>query len=182
MTEPEEGELLESTRPLISVVNDSIAGHARHAASLSSRVADPNDVVDPLQELGRFWNRAIRDGARLFEITWSMIDMLAWRTSKTPDTTPLPGKPPPSSNPCPAKVGPVAATGDIVPQGLRRRGETQETIAATQVRVVRNRLDPTQLDLRIEAGGMPRGLYEGTLTVGTAPAAAPLSYNIYVDF
>jgi hypothetical protein len=48
--------------------------------------------------------------------------------------------------------------------------------------VVRDGADPTQLDLVIEAGGMPRGLYEGTLTIGTTAAAAPLSYNIYVDF
>ncbi len=182
MTEPEEGELLESTRSLISVVNDSIAGHARHAASLVSRVADPNDDVDPLQELGRCWNRAVRDGARLFEVTWSMFDVLAWRQSKVPDTSPLPVELPPSSNPCSARIGPVAATGDIFPQGLRRRGEAQITIAATQVKVVRDRADPTQLDLRIEAGGRPRGLYEGTLTIGSAAAMPPVSYNIYVDF
>lgn len=182
MTEPEEAELLESTRSLISVVNDSIAGHARHAAALVSRVADPNDDVDPQQELGQFLHRAMRDSARLFEITWAMFDVLAWRQSKVPDTSPLPVELPPSSNPCSVRIGPVAPTGDIFPQGLRRRGEAQVTIAATQVKVVRDRADPTQLDLRIEAGGRPRGLYEGTLMIGSAGAAAPHSYNIYVDF
>jgi hypothetical protein len=182
MTEREEGELLDSTRSLISAVNDSMAGHARHAASLVSRVADPNDDVDPMQEFGKFWNRAMRDGARLFEVTWAMFDVLAWRQSKVPGTTPLPVEPPPASNPCPARVGPVAGTGAIVAQGLRRRGETQVTITADRVQVVRDRADPTQLDLVIEAGGMSRGLYEGTLTIGSAGAAAPLSYNIYVDF
>jgi hypothetical protein len=111
-----------------------------------------------------------------------MFDALAWRQSKVPDTTPLPVELPPASNACPARVGPVAGTGAVVAQGLRRRGEAQVTIAANRVRVVRDRSDPTQLDLLIEAGGCPRGLYEGTLTIGSAGAAAPLSYNIYVDF
>jgi hypothetical protein len=182
MTAREEGELLDSTRSLISAVNDSIAGHAHHAAALVTRLADPNDNVDPRQEFGQFWNRAMRDGARLFEVTWAMFDVLAWRQSKIPDTTPLPVELPPASNLCPARVGPVAGTGQIFPQGLRRRGEAQITIAAARVQVVRDGADPTQLDLVIEAGGMPRGLYEGTLTIGTTAAAAPLSYNIYVDF
>ncbi len=182
MTQREEGELLEPTRSLVSALNDSIAGHARHAATLVSWVADPNDDVDPQQEFGQFLHRAMRDGARLFEITWSMFDVLAWRQSKVPDTSPLPVELPPSSNPCSARVGPVAPTGDIFPQGLRRRGDAQVTIAATQVRVVRDRADPTQLVLQIEAGGCPRGLYEGTVMIGSAGAAAPLSYNIYVDF
>lgn len=182
MTEREEGELLEPTRDLISLVNDSIRGHARHAASLITRVTDPNDDVDPLQEFGRFWNRAIRDSARLFEVTWSMLDVLAWHESKLPDTTPAPVELPPSSNPRPATIGGVAATGQIVVQGLRRRGETQVAIPGTQVKVVRDGGDPTQLNLQIEAGGCPRGLYEGTLAIGAAGAQAPISYNIYVDF
>ena len=182
MTQREEGELLEPTRSLVSALNDSIAGHARHAAALVSRVADPNDDVDPQQEFGQFLHRAMRDGARLFEITWASFDVLAWRQSKVPDTTPVPAEVPPASNPCPARIGPVAATGDIVAQGLRRRGEAQVTIAANRVRFVRDRADPTQLVLQIEAGGCPRGLYEGTLMIGSAGAAAPLSYNIYVDF
>lgn len=182
MTEREEAELFNSTRSLISAVNDSVAGHARHAASLVSRVADPNDDVDPMQELGRFWNRTMRDGARMFEVTWSMFDVLAWRQSKGPDTTPFPVEMPPASNPCPAKIGPVAATGQVFPQGLRRRGEPEVTIDATRVQVVRDRSDPTQLTLMIEAGGCPRGLYEGTLAIGAVGAVAPHSYNIYVDF
>ena len=181
MTEREEGELLEPTRSLISAVNDSIAGHARHAAALASRLADPNDDVDARREFGQFWNRAVRDGARLFEVTWAMFDVLAWRQSKAPDTTPVPDEPP-SSNPCPARVGPVVGTGDVVAQGLRRRGETQVKIAANRVSVMRDRADPTRLNLQIEAGGCPRGLYEGTLMIGSVAAAAPFSYNIYVDF
>jgi hypothetical protein len=182
MTEREEGELLDSTRSLISAVSDSMAGHARHAAALATRLADPNDDVDAGQEFGQCWNRAMRDGARLFEVTWAMFDVLAWRQSKVPDTTPLPVEMPPASNPCPARVGPVAGTGDVVAQGLRRRGEAQVAIGADRVRVVRDRADPTMLNLQIEAGGCPRGLYEGSLMIGSTAAAAPLSYNIYVDF
>lgn len=182
MTQREEADLLDSTRSLVSALNDSIAGHARHAAALVSRVADPDADVDPAQEFGQFLNRAMRDGARLFEVTWTMFDVLAWRQSKAPDTTPVPVEVPPSSNPCPARIGPVAGTGEVIAQGLRRRGEAQVKIAANRVRVVRDRADPTQLALLIEAGGCPRGLYEGTLTIGSAGAAAPLSYNIYVDF
>ena len=47
MTEREESDLLESTRTVLGVVNDSVAGHARHAASLMTRAADPNGVIDP---------------------------------------------------------------------------------------------------------------------------------------
>ncbi|HKY48697.1 MAG TPA: hypothetical protein VJQ79_12025 [Acidimicrobiia bacterium] len=181
MTEREEGQLLDSTRPLISAVNDSVVGHARHIAELTTRLRDPNDDVDAGQELGRFWNRALRDGARLFEATWTMLELLAWPRAKVPNTTPRPEQPP-ASNPRSARIGPVPSTGNVVAQGLRRRGEAQVTIAANRVRVVRDRADPTRLDLQIEAGGCPRGLYEGTLTIGLAAAAAPVSYNIYVDF
>lgn len=180
MTQREEVELLDSTRPVVSAVTDSITGHARHAATLASRLADPSDDVDAAQEFGKFWNRALRDGARLLEVTWAMIEALAWRKSKAPDTTPFPTEPP-ATNPCPARVGPVAAAGNVVAQGLRRRGEAEVKIAADRVSVVRDRADPTHLNLQIEAGGCPRGLYEGTLLVGSA-AAAPFSYNIYVDF
>lgn len=181
MTEREEGQLLDSTRPLISAVNDSVVGHARHVADLATRLTDPNGDVDAAQEFGRFWNRALRDGVRLFEATWTMLELLAWPRAKMPGTTPLPEQPP-ASNPRAARIGPVASTGDVVAQGLRRRGEAQVTIPANRVRVVRDRADPTQLNVQIEAGGCPRGLYEGTLMIGLAAAAAPVSYNIYVDF
>ena len=181
MTEREEGLVLDSTRPLISAVNDSVVGHARHLADLATRLTDPDDDVDAGQEFGQFWNRALRDGARLFEATWAMLDVLAWPRAKAPDTTPRPVDPP-ASNPRAARIGPVANTGDVVAQGLRRRGEAQVTIAANRVRVSRDRADPTQLNLQIEAGGCPRGLYEGTVMIGVAAAAAPFSYNIYVDF
>jgi hypothetical protein len=182
MTDREEGELLESTRTVIAVVNDSLAGHARHAASLASRAADPNDVIDPMQELGRLWNRTIRDGALFFAAAEIALRAMSWSESKVPDSTPAPVERPPSSNPCPTTIGGAAATGDIVSQGLRRRGDLQITIPPNKVRVERRRNDPTQLDLSIEAGGMPRGLYQGTLAIGSAPAVVPLSYNIYVDF
>jgi len=182
MTDREEGELLEPTRTVLGVVNDSLAGHARHAASLMSRAADPNGVIDPMQELGRLWNRTVRDGALFFAAAETMLKLMSWRESKVPDSSPAPVERPPASNPCPATIGPVAATGVIVAQGLRRRGDAQVTIAGTQVKVVRDRADPTQLNLRIEAGGCPRGLYEGTLAIGAAGALAPVSYNIYVDF
>lgn len=181
MTDREEGQLLDSTRPLISAVNDSLAGHARHVADLATRLTDPNVDIDVGQELGRFWNRALRDGVRLFEATWTMWELLAWPRAKGPGPPPSPEQPP-ASNPRAARVGPVAITGDVVAQGLRRRGEAQVTIAANRVTVVRDGADPTQLNVQIEAGGCPRGLYEGTLIIGLAAAAAPFSYNVYVDF
>jgi hypothetical protein len=181
-TEGDDAEVLESARSVVAVVNDSLVGHARHAAELASRAADPNDTVDPWHELGRAWNRTLRDGARFFEVASAMLDALAWRQSKGPDTTPAPVEIPPSSNPCPTTIGPVAASGQINAQGLRRRGEIQIAIPANQVQVVRDRSDPTRLNLQIEAGGMPRGLYEGTMTIGTAAAAARITYNLYVDF
>jgi hypothetical protein len=181
MTEREESELLDSTRSLFAAVNDSIVGHARHAAGLAARVADPNDGVDARQEFAQFWNRAMRDSARLLEATWTMFDLLAWGRFKGPGSGPTPTKPP-VSNPCAARIGPVAATGSVVAQGLRRRGEAEVKIAADRVTAARDPADPTHLNLQIEAGGCPRGLYEGTVVIGSASAAAPFSYNIYVDF
>ena len=182
MTEREESDLLESTRTVLGVVNDSVAGHARHAASLMTRAADPNGVIDPMRELGQLWNRTVRDGALFFVAIETMLKAMSWTESKVPDSSPAPVERPPASNLCPVTIGPVAATGAIVAQGLRRRGEPQVTIAGTQVQVVRDRTDPTRLNLAIEAGGCPRGLYEGTLAIGAAAALAPVSYNIYVDF
>lgn len=180
MSEQEEfaARAADSTRLVVSVVNDSLLGHARHAADLGSRAADPNEAVDPLQELGRFWKRTIRDGARLFLAMWSMLESLAAETAATKPPVELP----PASNPLTRTIGPVPPSGPYHPLDLRRRGDINPTIVAAQIAVRRSAGDPSQLELQIEAGGAPRGLYEGTVTVGSAAATASISYNIYVDW
>ena len=88
-----------------------------------------------------------------------MLKAMSWTESKVPDSSPAPVERPPASNLCPVTIGPVAATGAIVAQGLRRHGEPQVTIAGTQVQVVRDRTDPTRLNLRDRGRGLsPRSL------------------------
>jgi hypothetical protein len=181
MIEQEEfaARVVESSQSVISVVNAAVVGHARHATDLVSRTSDPNNDIDPVQELARFSKRTIRDGARLFAAMWAMVEALA-QDSKGPITA----KPesPPNPNPVKATVGPVAIRGRCQSEGLRRRGETTTTIAATQITVTRNPVDPSQLDVVIEAGGAPRGLYEGAMKVGSGAAMRGTPYNVYVDW
>jgi hypothetical protein len=177
MTGQEEAEarVIDSARSVVSVINGSLTGHARHAADLASRASDPANEIDPVRELTLFSRRAIRDGAALFSAIWAMLEGLAWEPGyKLPPSTEIP----PASNPLKKTIGP-ATKGQCQPADLRRRGEPSPTIPAARISVTRNPNDPSQLDLEIEAGGAPRGLYEGSVTIATG---SPISYNIYVDW
>lgn len=180
MTELEaaEARVVESARSVISVINGSVTGHARHAADLASRASNPANTIDPIQEFTIFSNRAIRDGAALFRSIWAVLEALA---SAPTSGLPPPNETPPPSNPLKKTIGP-ASPGQYKAADLRRRGEPNPTIAASLITVTRNSKDPYQLDLDIEAGGADRGLYEGTLTLASAAAGQTITYNIYVDW
>ena len=180
MTELEEAQarVVDSARSVISVINGSLTGHARHAADLASRSSNSAIPIDPLRELTLFSNRALKDGATLFRAIWDMLEFLAWEPGQK---LPPSNETPPPSNPRYESIGPVPQ-GECQASGLRRRGEPSPTIAASCITVARNPLDPSQLDLVIEAGGANRGLYEGTVTIGSAAAGQTITYNIYVDW
>ena len=180
MTEREaaDARIVDSARSVISVISGSLTGHARHAADLASRSSNAATPIDPIRELTLFTNRAIRDGAALFRATWAMLEFLAWEPGqKLPPSNEIP----PPSNCRTETIGP-APQGECTASGLRRRGEPSPTIAAACITVTRNPVVPSQLDLVIEAGGAPRGLYEGTVTIGSAAASQTITYNIYVDW
>ena len=180
MTELEtaQARVVDSARSVISIINDSLTGHARHAADLASRATDPAIPIDPVRELTLFSNRAIKDGAVLFRAIWSMLQFLAWEPG---EKVPPPTEMPPASNPVKTSIGP-AIKGPCQSSDLRRRGEASPTIAASCIIVTPNPNDPSQLDLKIEAGGAVRGLYEGTMTIGSAAAGQAIKYNVYVDW
>ena len=180
MTELDEAQarVVDSARSVISVINGSLTGHARHAADLASRASNPAIPIDPLQELTVFSSRALKDGAALFRAMWTMLEFLAWQPGQK---LPPPNETPPASNPRQATIGP-APQGACRATDLRRRGEPNPTIPAARITVTRNSKDPSQLDLAIEAGGADRGLYEGAVTIGSAAAGQTITYNIYVDW
>src|SRR5688572_4701236 len=97
MTELEaaQARVVDSARSVISVINGSLTGHARHVADLASRAANPAIPIDPVRELTLFTNRAIKDGAALFRSLWAMIEFLAWEPGPLPPPTVIP----PPSNP-----------------------------------------------------------------------------------
>lgn len=170
--------VVDSTRSVISVINGSIAGHARHAADLASRASDPAIAIDPVRELTQFSKRAVRDGAALFRSIWAVLEALA---SQPEYKLPLPTDQPPASNPLKTTIGP-ATPGQCQPTDLRRRGEPGPTIGAALIIVTRNPNDPSQLNLAIEAGGAERGLYEGSVTIGPGATGQAVTYNLYVDW
>ena len=172
-----EAPVVESARQVVSVVTDSIRGHARHAAALVSR--DPADPLDPARELNRFVGRSLNDGLAFARAMWLVVEALAFEPiGKIPVPT---NETPPTSNPITTTVGPVAS-GRCLPNDLRRRGEPSPTIPARLITVTRSATDASQIVLVIEAGGAPRGLYEGTVSVGSATNATPVTYNVYVDW
>ena len=180
MTELEaaQARVVDSARSVISVINRSLTGHARHAADVASRTSNAATPIDPIRELTLFTNRAIKDGAALFRATWAMLEFLAWEPGqKLPPSNELP----PPSNCRNETIGP-APQGECKAAALRRRGEPGPTIAAACITVTRNPGDASLLDLEIQAGGAERGLYEGTVTIGPAAAGQAITYNIYVDW
>lgn len=169
-------QLTESTQAIFDLVRDSLNGYAEMARDFYQRSRDPATEVDLLEEVSRWCERTVSDGARLFLSLEQMLENLA--ASPGTPTSPAPD-PPPSSNCIKITVGPVSSGSGATPASLRRRGDPQPTIPASNVIVKTNRADPTLLDLEVEAGGYPRGLYEGSLGVA---GGLSLAFNIYVDW
>ena len=180
MTEREvaEARVVDSARSVISVINRALTDHARHASDLAARASDSATSIDPVRELTLFSKRAIRDGAALFESMWAVLEALA---SQPESAIPPPTEKPPASNRLKTTIGP-AAPGQCQATDLRRRGEPSPTIPGALITVTRNPNDPSRLDLAVEAGGAPRGLYDGSVMIGSAAAGLAVDYNIYVDW
>ena len=124
VTELEEAQarVVDSARSVISVINGSLTGHARHAADLASRASNPAIPIDPLRELTVFSNRAIKDGAALFRAIWDharISGVGAGPKAPAAERDPAGLQPPPSDY----RAGPPGQPAELA--DLRRRGEPQ---------------------------------------------------------
>lgn len=181
MTQPVEvnAYAMESAKRLVRLINDSMTGHARQAADIASRASNADVPIDPSRELALFSDRATRDAASFVRLVWTMLEAIAF--DPTPIRRPQ-AEIPPASNQIDRNVGPVSTRGSCQPAEWRRRGVGNPRVPAPPVTVTRDRNDSSRLDLCIEAGGMPRGLYEGTVMIGDGANARPFVYNVYVDW
>ena len=168
---------------LIDVAFEAIHRNAQQASRLASDFMDRNVEVDIAQEVAEFWSRVGGDTARAVQAAQEFFDQMA-----QPQTPPQPQ----------TMTGPAAAVGsatascsdhqtlgpfrvaDIVqPQALRRRGDTLPSISSDKITVSPNSVtrNATELQITVNCGGMPRGIYTGTLRVG--PDDYP--FDIYLD-
>lgn len=170
---------------LIDVSFEAVHGNARHASRLFADTIDEDTEVDVGHELAAFWTRAGRDSARAVKAAQEFVDRMG---SAPPNTQALPIT---TAGPAAAagtgatscedrqSLGPFRSPGTAQPQALRRRGDlqpsiTSDRITVTPASVTRN---STDLVIKVDCGGMPRGIYAGTLRVGPDE----YSYNIYLD-
>ncbi|HEX2420588.1 MAG TPA: hypothetical protein VHL55_03225 [Acidimicrobiia bacterium] len=172
---------------MIEVTFEAVHGNAQHASRLVADSIDKNAEVDIGSELAAFWTRAGRVSARAVKAIQEFVDRMG------PAPTATQAQPPPVTTASPAAVGgtgayfcedrqafgPFRSADTVQPQALRRRGDpqpsiTSDRITVTPASVTRNAAD---LQIKVDCGGMPRGIYTGTLRVGVDE----YPYNIYLD-
>ena len=172
---------------MIEVTFESVHGNAQHASRLVADSLDKNAAVDVGSELAAFWTRAGRVSARAVKSVQEFVD----RVGSAPTATQA--QPAPVTTAGPAAVGgtgafvcedrqsfgPFRSPDTVQPQPLRRRGDPQPSITSDRITVspasvTRN---AAELEIKVDCGGMPRGVYTGTLRVG----ADEYPYNIYLD-
>lgn len=178
----------EALDELVDLTFEALRGNVRHVSRVCSESMAEDTKVDFGREIADFWTRAGRDTARAIQAGQEFLDNLA---SSKPGTQPPPAA---SAGPAAASAaassvavtcvdeqtfGPFAKPGPVQPQALRRRGDpapsvTSDRITVTPTSVTRN---ATKLQINVKCGGVPRGMYVGTLMVG----GDEYSYNIYID-
>ena len=170
---------------LIDVTFEAVHGNAEHASRLVADLVDEKVEVDVAGELAEFWNRASRDSARAVKAVQGVVDSLSTAqppTQAQPMATTGPG---PAASPgvtfCKDRqsFGPFGSAGTVVPQPLRRRGDLQPSIPSDGITVTPDSVTPnaTDIEIKVDCGAVPRGIYTGVLRVG--PDEYP--YNIYLD-
>ena len=170
---------------LIDVTFEAVHGNARHASRMFADTIDENAEVDVGHELAALWTRVGQDSARAVKAAQEFID----RIGSAPPATPA--QPITTAGPASAagtgayfceerqSFGPFRSPDTVQPQALRRRGDLQPSITSDRITVTPASVtrDSTDLQIKVDCGGMPRGIYAGTLRVG--PDEYP--YNIYLD-
>lgn len=170
---------------LIDVTFAAVHGNAAHASRLVADFIDENTEVDVGQELAAFWTRAGQDSARAVKAAQEFVDRMG---SAQPQTQ---AQPITTAGPAPTagtgatfcedrqSFGPFRSPGTVQPQPLRRRGDPQPSIASDRIKVTPDNVtrNATDLQIEVDCGGVPRGIYAGTLRVGQDE----YPYNIYLD-
>jgi hypothetical protein len=172
---------------MIAVAFEAVHGNAQHASRLVADSIDKNAEVDIGSELAAFWTRAGRVSVRAVKAAQEFVD----RMGSAPTATQA--QPAPVTTAGPAAVGgtgsyvcedrqsfgPFPAPDTVQPQPLRRRGDPQPSITSDRITVTPPSVtrNAAELHIQVVCGGMPRGIYTGTLRVG----ADEYPYNIYLD-
>jgi hypothetical protein len=181
---PERVELRAVLDELIDVTFESVHGNAQHASRLVGDVIEEKADIDIGRELAAFWTRVGGDTARAVKAAQGLLDQIA-------SAQPQPSQPQTTAGPAAATgsagavcidkqtLGPFRAPGTIQPQTLRRRGDTQPSVASNQIEVSPTSVtrDAAELQITVDCGGVPRGIYTGSLLVGSDE----YHYDIYLD-
>lgn len=159
-----------------NMVAGAIADHGKATADLLRRL-DQGEEVDLVGETVECLGNLTGTGAR-FIMFWDNIATLLAADGDGPLTFPAPK---------------LCADGEIqslrlrvegitsarVESGLRRRGDGGTSIEAQAITL---KLDNGVLVLEVDCSGVPRGLYEGTVSVvGASGTRTMRAYNLYID-
>ena len=164
----------------LSELGDLVAGaitdHGKATANLLRRL-DQGEKVDLVGETVERLGNLIATGAR-FVLFWDNIATLLAADGDGPLTFPPPKH---------------CAEGEIqslrlpvegvksagVVSGLRRRGDEGTPVDAKAISL---KMDKGALVLEVDCSGVPRGLYEGTVSLeGTDGTRTMRTYNLYLD-
>ena len=185
MDKPDKVDLRAALDRLIDVTFQAVHGNARHASRLVADSIDENAEVDVGRELAAFWTRAGGDSARAIKTAQEFVESMGSAPPAT-QAQPITTAGPASAAATGAifcedrqSFGPFRSPDTVQPQALRRRGDlqpsiTSDRIVVTPASVTRN---STDLQIKVDCGGLPRGIYTGTLRVGQDE----YPYNIYID-
>lgn len=184
MTKPntDKGDVHDALEGLIDVTFDVLRGNVRHASRIFSGSVEDGAEIDLFQELARFWTRAGRDVGRAFNASQEFFERLG---SPKPDPQVRPIQTSGSASAasvCRHKepVGPFGVGAAVQVMPLRHRGDEAPAIAVERISVTPGNVTKgqvTNLQIAVTCGGAARGLYEGTLKIGSED----ISYNIYID-
>ena len=185
------GLLMSSSKPdlraawdgLIDVAFEALRGSAQQASRLAGGLMAGNVEFDVARELGAFWTRVGGDVARAVKAGQELVDMMS---SGQPESQPTTSAgPATATGSAPAfctdhqTLGPFRVADAVQPQALRRRGDALASITSDRVKVSPANVtrNATDLQITVECAGVPRGIYTGSLLVGSDE----YPFNIYLD-
>ncbi|HEY7563855.1 MAG TPA: hypothetical protein VIA81_02925 [Acidimicrobiia bacterium] len=183
-SKPDHANLRDVWDGLIDVAFEALRGNARQVSRLASDLMAGKVKVDVAHELAEFWTRLGGDSARAVKVAQEVVDQMDSAQAPQPQPQPTAG-PAAVTGGAPALctdlqvLGPFRVPDAAQPQELRRRGDTVPSITSDRITispasVTRN---TTELQITVDCGGVPRGIYTGSLRVGSDE----YPFNIYLD-